>query len=78
MKLGSRIESKSSVCHGKPVIEDTRVMVTSVLGSLASGLTESDVAREYGIEVEDVRAAVRYANELVERESLHSVAGQAP
>lgn len=77
MKLASRIESTASVCHGKPVIEGTRVMVSLVLGALASGLTESDVAREYGIEVEDVRAVVLYANDLVAQESLHPIAGQA-
>ncbi|MGH7176582.1 MAG: DUF433 domain-containing protein [Tepidisphaeraceae bacterium] len=52
-------------CHGKPVILGTRVMVRTILGALAGGDTPERIAQAYDITVEDVRAAVSFANELV-------------
>jgi uncharacterized protein (DUF433 family) len=52
-------------CHGKPVISGTRVMVRTVLGALAAGDSPERIAESYRVSVEDVRAAVAFANELV-------------
>lgn len=52
----NRIVIDARVRHGKPVIAGTRVGVDVVLGALASGMTFAEVSREYGIQVQDIRA----------------------
>jgi uncharacterized protein (DUF433 family) len=59
--MNSRIVIDPKVCHGKPVIRGTRTPVAIVVGSLAGGMSFEDVQREY-----DVRAALKFAGELVE------------
>jgi uncharacterized protein (DUF433 family) len=56
------------LCHAKPVIRGTRVLVAIVTGSLAGGMTFKDVAREYGVSLEDIRAALRFATRLEEEQ----------
>lgn len=57
-----RIESKADVCHGKPCIRGTRIMVSVVLDNLAEGLSADEIVQEYPpLVLEDVRAAVAYA-----------------
>jgi uncharacterized protein (DUF433 family) len=41
------------------------------VGSLAGGMTPEDIAREYDITPDDIRAALEFANSLVEREEHH-------
>ncbi len=64
-EISDRIEVDSKRCHGKPVISGTRVMVRTVLGALAAGDSPERIAESYRVSVEDVRAAVAFANELV-------------
>jgi uncharacterized protein (DUF433 family) len=64
-EISDRIEVDPKRCHGKPVISGTRVMVRTVLGALAAGDTPERIAESYRVSVEDVRAAVAFANELV-------------
>lgn len=66
--MNERISIDPRVQHGKPVIRGTRVPVVRILGELASGTTREEIAREYGVTVEDIVAAVSYAAELVEQE----------
>jgi uncharacterized protein (DUF433 family) len=54
-----RITIDPRVCHGKPVIQGTRVPVSIVTGSLAGGMSFEEVATEYGISIDDIRAAKR-------------------
>lgn len=60
-----RIQIDPNVCHGKPIIQGTRVMVRTILGAIAGGDSPEKIATAYDITVEDVRAAVKFANELV-------------
>jgi len=53
------------VCHGKACIRGTRVMVSVVLDNLAAGEAPETIARDYRLTVDDVRAALQYAGELV-------------
>lgn len=71
MAAPNRIVIDPAICHGKPVIRDTRVPVTVVVGSLAGGMTFEDVQREYDITADDIRAALRFVGELAEQESFH-------
>ena len=69
--MKDRIVIDLKVCHGKPVIRGTRLPVAIVVGSLAGGMTFDEVQREYGITSEDVRAALKFAGDLVEQEEHH-------
>jgi len=64
-EISDRIEVDPKRCHGKPVISGSRVMVRTVLGALAAGDSPERIAESYRVSVEDVRAAVAFANELV-------------
>lgn len=71
MDWQERISSKPEVCHGKPCIAGTRIMVSVVLDNLADGLTAEEIAAEYPpLKVEDVRAAIAYAAALTREEEL--------
>ena len=56
------------VRFGKPVIKGTRVRVDEVLGALASGMTHQEIEKEYGVTKEGVKAALRYATEVISEE----------
>ena len=69
--MDSRVVIDPKVCHGKPVIDGTRTPVAIVVGSLAGGMSFEDVQREYGLTMEDIRAALKFASELLEKEQHH-------
>lgn len=69
--MEDRIVVDPNVCHGKPVIRGTRTPVAIVVGSLGGGMTFEEVQREYDLTVEDIRAALRFASELVDQEQHH-------
>jgi uncharacterized protein (DUF433 family) len=67
----ARITTDPQVCHGKPCITGTRVLVSVVLDNLAEGLAAEEIAAEYPpVTVADVRAALAYAAALVREEEL--------
>ena len=65
-----RIVIDPKVRHGKPVIKNTRVPVDIILGSLAGGMDIKEVMEEYGIEKEDVLAAIEYATKIIAKEEI--------
>jgi uncharacterized protein (DUF433 family) len=65
-----RIEIDPDVQHGKPVIKDTRVPVHILVGSVAGGMSLKEVAEEYGVEPEDVQAALSYASRRILEEDI--------
>lgn len=69
--MNERIAIDPKVCHGKPVIRGTRMPVALVVGSLAGGMTFDEVQKEYGLTIADIRAALKFAGELVEQEQHH-------
>jgi uncharacterized protein (DUF433 family) len=67
--LTDRIVASHDVCHGKPRIVGTRIMVQTILDLVAAGKTEEEIiSDEYypDITVEDVRACVTFASLLIE------------
>jgi len=59
------------VCHDKPCIKGTRIMVSVVLDNLAEGLSPEDIVEEYpALAVADVRAAIAYAAALAREEEM--------
>jgi uncharacterized protein (DUF433 family) len=69
--MNDRIVIDPKVCHGKPVIRGTRTPVALIVGSLAGGMGFDEVAHEYGLTVDDIRAALKFAGELVDQEQHH-------
>ncbi len=66
-----RITVDPQVCHGKPCIRDTRIMVTMVLGLLEEGLRVETILEEYPtLTPEDMTAAIHYAKAVLENESV--------
>ncbi|MBI5365710.1 MAG: DUF433 domain-containing protein [Planctomycetes bacterium] len=63
--MADRIEIDPQRCHGKPVTRDTRVLVRTILGALAAADNPERVAEAYGITLQDARAAIAFANQLV-------------
>jgi uncharacterized protein (DUF433 family) len=76
----SRIAIHHDVCHGKPCIQGTRVMVSIILDYLKAGETIETILRQYPTLVaDDVRAALSYAAWLAheeEEQPLHTVAAE--
>jgi uncharacterized protein (DUF433 family) len=66
-----RIQIDPKIQHGKPVIRGTRVPVARIVGGLAGGMTFDEITAEYGVDVTDIRAALEFANDLVEQEEFH-------
>jgi uncharacterized protein (DUF433 family) len=71
--MNPRIVIDPRICHGKPVIRGTRVPVSVVVGGLAGGMGFDDVQREYDLTMEDIRAALQFASDLVDQEQHHSL-----
>jgi len=60
-----RISIDPNVCHGKPCIKGTRIMVWIIVGCLANGDTIEDVLEAYpALSREDALAALAYAAEM--------------
>ena len=59
------------VCHGKPCIKGTRIMVSVILDNLAEGLTPEEIVVEYPpLTLANVLAAIAYAAALAREEEL--------
>jgi uncharacterized protein (DUF433 family) len=63
--FAERISIDPEVCHGKPCIRGTRIMLTVILDNLAEGMSPEEIVAEYPpLTLEDVWAAVAYKGEL--------------
>jgi uncharacterized protein (DUF433 family) len=70
-RLLSRISVDPDICHGKPCIRGTRIMVTVILDNLAEGLPPEEIVAEYPpLVMEDVQAAIAYAAMLTREEEF--------
>lgn len=59
------ITADPEICHGKPCIKGTRVMVSVVLDNLAAGVTLDELLTSYpSLSREAIQAAVAYAADL--------------
>lgn len=67
----ARISIDPKICHGKPCIRGSRIMVSVILDNLAEGRTPEQLVRDYPpLKMEDVKAAIAYAAELAREEEL--------
>lgn len=65
-----RIVVDPRVMAGKPVIRGTRITVDAVLELLAAGMKPEEIAEDYSISLEDIRAALLYAAKVLGREEV--------
>jgi uncharacterized protein (DUF433 family) len=70
-----RIRIDAKVMVGKPVIRGTRVPVELIVRMLAQGIPENDILEEYPrLELEDIRAALAYAAQVLAHEDVFPLA----
>ena len=70
-KWQDRILVDPNVCHGKPCVRGTRIMVSVILDNLAEGLTPEMIVADYPpLTLEDIRTALSYAAVLTGEEEL--------
>ena len=70
----NRITIDKNIRHGKPVIKGTRVPVDLIVGSLAGGASMEKICEDYGIEKEDILAALEYAAQIISNEEVGDLA----
>lgn len=76
MKTFRRVVINPDVCHGKPTLKGTRIMVSNVLSILAGGYTIAQVVEYYPeLSEEDVKAAIEYAAATIDEEIILTAAG---
>ncbi len=57
-----RISADPMICHGKPCIRGTRIMVSVVTANIEAGSTKEEIINDYpGLKPEDIDAAAAYA-----------------
>ena len=65
------VASDPPICHGKPCIKGTRIMVSVILDNLAEGSTAQEIIEDYPpLVLEDIQAALGYAAALAREEDL--------
>jgi len=69
-ELLKRIVVDPKVMAGKPVIKGTRIAVDMILDLLAVGMKPEEIAEDYSISLEDIRAALFYAAKILGREEV--------
>ena len=66
LPMNPRISMDPQICHGKPAIRGTRVLVSCLLGALAGGDTMEQIQEDYQVSREDIGAALEFAKEASE------------
>jgi uncharacterized protein (DUF433 family) len=70
-----RIIADPTILVGKPVVRGTRLAVEFVLDLIAAGWTFDEILANYpGLTVEDIRACVAYAKDVLAEERVFPVA----
>ena len=76
--MRDRIQVNPGIHFGKPCVAGTRIPVQNVLELVSEGIPFPEIIRDYypALSIEDIRACVRYAMDVVQAEDLHiAVAG---
>ena len=72
-----RIMVDGDIHHGDPCIKGTRIPAAMIVGSLADGMTAEEILQAYPqLTIEDVRAALAYAAEIMEQDVLLPLGSQ--
>ena len=66
-----RISVDPGVCHGKPVIKGTRILVSNIIGAIAGGATREQLMADYpSLKNEDITAALGFGKNAAEFETV--------
>jgi len=69
-----RININPEICHGKPSIKRTRIMISIILEWLEAGKYFEEIIKAYPqLTKEDISAAIRYARKFIEEENSASI-----
>lgn len=71
--MSERIAVHPSIHFGKPCIANTRIPVVAVLELVSEAIPFSEIIKDYypDLELEDMRACIRYAMDLADAEEIH-------
>ena len=71
--MQARIAINPNIHFGKPCVTGTRIPVLSVLELVSEGVSFAEIVRDYypDLDLEDIRACVRYAMAVVAAEDIH-------
>ncbi len=72
VELAPRIVVSKQRRFGRPTIEGTRVPVDLVVAELAGGMSFDELISEYGIQREDILAALKYAADRLADEEVRA------
>ena len=73
--VNDRISVEPGVCHGKPVIRGTRVLVSTLLGALAGGDSIDMLLEDYPNGTrEDLAGALEFASQLSDVQETNCLA----
>jgi uncharacterized protein (DUF433 family) len=72
-EVKERIEIDPNIHFGKPCVAGTRIPVMDVLEVVREGISFEQIIRDHypDLEIEDLRACVQYAMEVVAAEDIH-------
>ena len=63
--MNPRLQIDPRICHGKPVIRGTRVLVSTILGAMSGGDPLEIILQDYpSLTAEDISAALEFAGQL--------------
>ena len=73
MEIKQRIQIDPNVHFGKPCVAGSRIPVIEVLELVREGVPFDQIIRDFypDLELEDIRACVQYAMEVVASEDIH-------
>ncbi len=78
MNWRDHITVDPNVCHGRPCIAGTRVMVSVVLDNVAAGVSQEEILKSYPtITAADIQAALQFAAELARERTVFLPSGAA-
>lgn len=77
--MKERIAVNPNIHFGKPCVAGTRIPVQSVLELVGEGLSFEEIIRDFypDLKVEDIRACIQYAIDVIEVEDIHIAAPAA-
>jgi len=74
--MKDRIQVSPNIHFGKPCVAGTRITVQNVLELVREGTSFDVIIQEYypDLKVEDIKACIQYAIDVVQTEEIHVVA----
>ena len=77
--MKERIAVNPNIHFGKPCIAGTRITVQNVLELVKEGLSFAEIIQDYypDLEIQDIRACIQYAIDVITTEDIHITAAAA-